>query len=74
MGKGAAVIPDNIRDDGIIERHCTKENPWDLAPFNHAKMKIIHDEAEELYPDFDTSLVTYKCPNCGHVFTIDLGD
>lgn len=58
----------------IIKHHCTKENPWNHALFDPAKEHIVHDDAEELYPDCDSSLVTYKYPNCGHTFTVDLGD
>ena len=58
----------------IIERYCTKDNPWDHTPFDPTKETVIHDDAKELYPDYDGCLVTYECPNCGHVYTIDYGD
>jgi hypothetical protein len=62
----------NTRDDGIIEIHCTKENPWDQIPFDITKILILHDDAQELYPEYDGPLPIYKCPNCGHEFQVDV--
>ncbi|MDO8466563.1 MAG: hypothetical protein Q7S83_00250 [bacterium] len=55
-----------------IERHCTKENPWDHAPFDPTKETIIHNDAEETCPEYDGNLVPYRCPHCGHEFTVDM--
>ncbi len=60
--------------DPIIERHCTKENPWDRLPFDKSRIKLIHDDFEEVYPDCDFILVSCKCLNCGHIFTMDMRD
>lgn len=65
-------MPNNGNKDPVIEYHCAKLTPWNHVPPQPGKEVIVHDDAEELYPDCDCSLVTFKCPNCGHIYTLDL--
>ncbi len=65
-------MADKPSNDRPIEIHCTKENPWNKVPPKIGKEVITHDDAKETYPEYDGSIVAYKCPNCGHEFTIDM--
>lgn len=59
--------------DPIIERHCTKEHPWDRTPFEESEIRIIHDDAEEIWEDLTGRFVDYWCPNCGQIIEKDYG-
>lgn len=62
----------NEEADPIVKYYCTKLTPWNHVPPQIGKETIIHNDAKEVYEDCDCSLVDYKCPNCGHTFTLDL--
>lgn len=62
---------------------CTKENPFVDVPVAHIggyeKIRWSHPDAVEIGEDYgkgggvaDGDYVTYKCPNCGKVFTVEL--
>ena len=52
---------------------CTKETPWNKI--RNREIKVVQPDAEEIsqrdgYPCGD--YIDYKCPNCGHEFSVEL--
>lgn len=54
---------------------CTKEHPWSRE-IDTSDMQVCHPDAHEVGEQEDGwpagDIVTYKCPNCGHRWKMEL--
>lgn len=48
---------------------CTKDAPWDGT----CDVKIRHVDAKAINGDSDY-YQRYECPNCGHIFDVELAE
>jgi len=60
------LIPEREKNKKI----CTKENPF-VAPLKIGGDWLHPDAYQTNPPDYDGSLFSFHCPNCGIDFTID---
>lgn len=60
----------------IVTKTCTAEDPWDGLTF--PDRRVVHPDAREVEYDSQRDgwpsgdLVDYRCPHCGHKFTVEL--
>lgn len=50
--------------------YCTAESPYMKRPGDD-KEYWIHVDAKEADLEYDGELVPYRCPNCGHEYSVD---
>ena len=59
-------------DEPKIRIICTKENPF--VPPRKDNEIWEHKDAYDKFPDCESTIVTYHCPNCDMDFDIDFAD
>ncbi len=59
-----------MSDERTVKKICTKENPMVPPPKNDEIW--THEGLEDKYPESDSSIVIFHCPNCGEDIPVDM--
>ena len=61
-----------MNNQRTIKRTCTKDSPF-VPPLKDDEL-WMHQDAYEKFPDLDSRIIVFHCPNCGINIEIDMGD